>query len=54
MSKYQEVTLHDLRTLVVIDHAVEDFQTLVKVLLPSSDVIILQPNNKEVEQITQN
>lgn len=54
MPKYQEVSLHDLRTLVVIDDAVEDFQTLVKVLLPSSDVIILQPNSKEVEQITLN
>lgn len=54
MSKYQKVSLHDLRTLVVIDYAVEDFHTLVKVLLPSSDIVIIQPNDSEVEQITQN
>lgn len=54
MFKYQEVSLDSVRTLVVIDHAVEDFQTLVKALLPSSDVIIIQPNDSEVEQITLN
>ncbi len=52
MSKYQEDSLRSAHTLVVIDYAVEDFQTLVKALLPSSDVIIIQPNNSEVEQIT--
>ena len=54
MFKHQEVSLHDLRTLIVIDNAVEDFQTLVKALLPASDVVLIQPNNNEVEQITQN
>ncbi|MEL6456648.1 MAG: DUF4347 domain-containing protein [Cyanobacteria bacterium J06621_15] len=54
MFKHQKVSLHSIRTLIVIDDAVEDFQSLVKVLLPTSDVIILQPNNNEVEQITQN
>lgn len=53
MPKYQEVSIDSVRTLVVIDDAVEDFQTLVKVLLPSSDVIIIQPDSDEVGQITQ-
>jgi len=53
MSNDQEVSFNAVRTLVVIDNAVEDFQSLVKVLLPASDVIVVQPNYNEVEQITQ-
>ncbi|MEM6400420.1 MAG: DUF4347 domain-containing protein [Cyanobacteria bacterium P01_D01_bin.116] len=53
MSKDQKICFSTVRNLVVIDYAVEDFQTLVKVLLPASDVIIVKPNYDEVEQITQ-
>ncbi|MCJ8278973.1 MAG: DUF4347 domain-containing protein [Rivularia sp. ALOHA_DT_140] len=53
MSKDQEVSLNLVRTLVVIDDAVEDFQSLVKVLLPSSQVVVIKPNFNEMEQITQ-
>ncbi len=53
MFNEQKVSFDTVRTLVVIDDAVEDFQSLVKVLLPSSEIIVIQPNHHEVEQITQ-
>ncbi|AFY53007.1 hypothetical protein Riv7116_0403 [Rivularia sp. PCC 7116] len=53
MSNDYKVNFDAVRTLVVIDDAVGDFQSLVKVLLPLSKVIIIQPNDNEIEQITQ-
>ncbi len=53
MFNEQKVSFDTVRTLVVIDDAVQDFQSLVKALLPSSGIIVIQPNHHEVEQITQ-
>lgn len=53
MYKYPNTRGSRVKTLVFIDYTVEDFQSLVKVLLPSSEVIIIQPNSQEIEQITQ-
>ncbi|MBV6623634.1 MAG: DUF4347 domain-containing protein [Rivularia sp. (in: Bacteria)] len=53
MSHDCKVGFDTVRTLVVIDEAVGDFQSLVKVLLPLSKVMIIQPNYNEIEQITQ-
>lgn len=53
MYKYTKVGFNTLSTLVFIDDAVEDFQSLVKTLLPSSQIIIIQPNFNELEEITQ-
>lgn len=45
-----------VRTLFVIDPAIKDFHILARSisegLIPQAEVIILQPNNKEIEQIT--
>ncbi len=49
----QKVSFDTVRTLVFIDDAVEDFQSLVKALLPSSQIILIRPNHNEIEQITQ-
>ncbi len=47
---------NSIRTLVVIDPAIKDFHVLVKRIsegiIPQAEAIILQPNRKEVEQIT--
>ena len=48
----QKVSFDTVRTLVFIDDAVEDFQSLVKALLPSSQIILIRPNHNEIEQIT--
>jgi hypothetical protein len=48
-----EVSFNTVRNLVFIDDTVEDFQSLVKVLLPGSEIIVIESNNNEVEQITQ-
>ncbi len=53
MCNDQKVSFNTVRTLVFVDDAVEDFQSLVEVLLPSSEVIVIQPNYCEVEQITE-
>lgn len=53
MHNDQKVSFNAVHTLVFIDDAVEDFQSLVEVLLPSSEVVIIQPNYSEVEQMTQ-
>lgn len=53
MCNDQEVSFNTVRSLVLIDDAVEDFQSLVKVLLPSSQIIIIKPDYNEIEQITQ-
>ena len=53
MYKDRKVGLNTVSTLVFIDDAVEDFQSLVKTLLPSSKIIVVQPNFNEVEEITQ-
>ncbi len=49
----QKVSFYTVSSLVFIDDAVEDFQSLVKTLLPSSQIIVVQPNFNEVEEITQ-
>lgn len=49
----QEVSLNRIRTLVFIDDTLEDFQSLVKVLLPFSQIVIIQSNSNELEQMTQ-
>lgn len=47
---------NNIRTLVVIDPAIKDFDILAKSIsegiIPQAEAIILQPNRKEVEQIT--
>lgn len=53
MCKDWKVGSNNVSTLVLIDDAVEDFQSLVKALLPSSQIILIQPNDNELEQITQ-
>lgn len=53
MSNDREVRFNTVSTLVLIDDAVEDFQSLVEALLPSSEIIVIQSNDNEVEQITQ-
>lgn len=53
MCNDQKVSLNSVRTLVLIDDTVKDFQSLVKGLLPSSQIIVIQPNFNELEQMTQ-
>ena len=49
----RKFSCNHVSTLVFIDDSVEDFQSLVKALLPSSHIIVIQPNSNEIEQITQ-
>lgn len=53
MYNEQKLSFNTVRTLVFIDDAVEDFQSLVQALLPCSQIIIIRPNHHEIEQITQ-
>ncbi|MBE9211296.1 DUF4347 domain-containing protein [Plectonema cf. radiosum LEGE 06105] len=53
MYNEQKVSFNTVRTLVFIDDAVEDFQSLVQALLPCSQIILIRSNYHEVEQITQ-
>ena len=41
-----------VRTLVAIDPKIEDFQSIVPKILGKAEVILLQPNEHEVQQIT--
>lgn len=45
-----------IRTLVVIDPATQDFELLensiLKGMIPQTDILVVQPNKKEIEQIT--
>ena len=48
----QSFRFQPVRTLVVIDPAVEDFQSIVPNILGKAEVIVLQHNEYEVRQIT--
>ena len=53
---YQQMSDKKVTTLVVIDPAIKDFHLLERRILegviPQAEVLVLQPNKKEIQQIT--